>query len=334
MVLGPGAHWARWTVLCWCLAALLGCSTNSSKGSDGERDRGSVEIAKKHEPLGISGLVAAYGFDEGAGATLHDVTGNGHDGELSGQTWVPGRFGTALRFNDNLISIDATEQLDLTTGMTLSAWVNLEGEEADWPAVVMKESPGSLSYGLWAGWVGLAPSVLIDVGSVEELSGGSQAPAGIWTYLAATYDGDNLRLYVDGNLEASLQVGEPIVPSTLPLTMGGNHWGEFLHGAIDELRIYNRALTQSEVQQDMNSAVGDGQPLVVHFVGIPEGATVSSRMQAEVGVLDSATASVQFLVDGNPIAAPQVTAPFAVTWDSTTVANGPHTLIAVNSLRS
>lgn len=319
-------RWAGWAVVCACLPTLLSCSTKSSSSESGnERQEKAPEAAAHRAALNNSGLVAAYSFDEGTGTTLNDVTGNGHDGVLSGQTWVPGRFGTALKFDDNLISIPASALLDLTTGMTLSAWINLDSQPTDWPTIVMKGGPEGLSYGLWAGWVGAAPSVLITNGPLQHLAGGEQAPPGYWTHLAATYDGDTLRLYVDGNLEASLQLGDPITTNALPLTIGGNSWGEYFPGAIDELRIYNRALTQIEIQQDMGTAVDGGQPRVLYFVSPPSGA-VSGTLRTKVDVLDENTASVRYLVDGIPLGSPQTTGPFTFVWDSTTAGNGSHTL--------
>jgi hypothetical protein len=74
--------------------------------------------------------------------------------------------------------------------------------------------------------------------------------------LAATYDGATLRLYVNGTLASSLARSGSINTSNSPLRLGGNSiWGEWFNGLIDEVRIYNRALTQPEIQSDMNTPV-------------------------------------------------------------------------------
>src|SRR4029079_4310750 len=89
----------------------------------------------------VSGLVAAYGFEEGGGATTADSSGNNLTGSLAGTAWVStGKFGKALSFNgsSSMVSIPDASVLDLTTGMTLSAWIKpttLRG----WPCVIMKE---------------------------------------------------------------------------------------------------------------------------------------------------------------------------------------------------
>ena len=74
-----------------------------------------------------SGLVAAYGFNEGSGTTVTDSSGNGNNGTISGATWTTaGKYGDALQFNgtSSVVTIPNSSSLQLTTGMTLEAWVN------------------------------------------------------------------------------------------------------------------------------------------------------------------------------------------------------------------
>src|SRR4030095_15174182 len=79
---------------------------------------------------------------------------------------------------------------------------------------------------------------------------------------AATYDGSALKLYVNGSQVATTAITGAIVSSSEPLRIGGNSfWGEFFAGTIDEVRIYNRALTASEIQADMNTPVGSAASL-------------------------------------------------------------------------
>ena len=75
-----------------------------------------------------------------------------------------------------------------------------------------------------------------------------------------TYDGTTLRLYVNGTQVGSRPVSGSLLTSTGALRIGGNSiWGEFFQGRIDEIRIYNRALSPSEVLSDMNIGVSSGQ---------------------------------------------------------------------------
>ena len=77
-----------------------------------------------------------------------------------------------------------------------------------------------------------------------------------WTHLAATYDGATMRLYVNGVQVASRAQTGTIATSTNPLQIGGDSlYGQYFAGMIDEVRVYNRALSVTEIQTDMNSPV-------------------------------------------------------------------------------
>ena len=82
-----------------------------------------------------------------------------------------------------------------------------------------------------------------------------------WTYLATTYDGANLRLYVNGTLAATQAKTGAITSSTNPLTIGSDPiWGQYFSGLIDDVRIYNTALTQAQIQTDMTTPVAPPGP--------------------------------------------------------------------------
>lgn len=89
------------------------------------------------------GLVAAYSFDEGMGNMVTDASGNGNDGTISGATWTTGHFGGALSFDglSNLVTVNDSNSLDLTSGMTLEAWIFPTSAPAFWTTVIFKEQP-------------------------------------------------------------------------------------------------------------------------------------------------------------------------------------------------
>ncbi|HVW30878.1 MAG TPA: LamG-like jellyroll fold domain-containing protein [Polyangiaceae bacterium] len=207
-------------------------------------------------------LVAAYNFDEGSGTALNDVTGNGNDATLSGQTWATGKYGTGLSFEGNsYITVADSPLLDLTTGMTLSAWVKPLASSTEWPTIALKEDQGDLSYALYSQTIYAPPMLCLGPPSDQYstcVSGGS-VPQGDWTHLAGTYDGSVYRLYINGELVASASQTMAAGVSTDPLRIGGDSiWGEYLTGIMDDLRIYARPLSQSEIQADMNTPLGTG----------------------------------------------------------------------------
>jgi hypothetical protein len=73
-----------------------------------------------------------------------------------------------------------------------------------------------------------------------------------WTFLAGTYNGSTLSIYVNGALAASLPVSGVIFVTSDPLRIGGDWSGEMFTGIIDDVRIYNTALSLTQIQADMN----------------------------------------------------------------------------------
>jgi hypothetical protein len=100
----------------------------------------------------------------------------------------------------------------------------------------------------------------------------------VWSHLAATYDGTTLRLYVNGVQTAERVVGGAIAVSDGALRFGGNAvWGEWFRGLLDDVRVYDRALSPSELAADMSAAVaaGAGNGLVAAYA-FDEGAGASA----------------------------------------------------------
>ena len=215
-----------------------------------------------------AGLVAAYGFNEGAGSTTADSSWNANTGTISGAAWAAsGRYGGALSFNgtSSRVDINDANSLDLTSGLTIEAWV-YPTALSGWRTVILKETSADLVYGLYAYDNAPRPAGYVYVGgNYFDAPGTTSIPLNAWTHLAATHDGATLRLFVNGNQVGSRTATGNITVSTGPLRIGGNLvWGEYFSGNIDEVRIYNRALSPAEIQTDMNTPVsGDTTPPTV-----------------------------------------------------------------------
>ena len=209
-----------------------------------------------------SGLVAAYSFDEGTGTTVTDLSGNRNTGTLRNTTWTSaGKYGNALVFNgsSSWVTISDSSSLHLTSSMTLEAWVNPSSITRSWRDVIYK---GNDNYFLEA---------TSYQGSVPPGGGGTFGPKGglvlgtaslaanTWAHLALTYDGAVLRLYVNGVQVSSVSQTGNLLTSNNPLQIGGDSiFGQYFAGTIDEVRVYNTALTQSQIQADMATPVGGG----------------------------------------------------------------------------
>jgi len=238
-----------------------------------------VALTVSSGPAAPVGLVAAFGFDEAAGTIAINSVNAAFNGTIfQAVRTAAGKIGKALSFdgvNDWVTVTDTTgSPLDLTTGMTLEAWVN-PAAASGWETVIMKErgnaGEGLLAYALYArdgapragGTAG--PAGYLRVNPVATTSdrgvrGPSAIPLNTWTHLATTYDGANMRFYVNGVLAGTTAGTGTINAANGALRIGGNNsaplgLGEFFKGLIDEVRVYNRALSAAEITADMTTPV-------------------------------------------------------------------------------
>jgi hypothetical protein len=246
-------------------------STNPAAGASVPPGSAVALVVSSGRPAPL-GLVAAFGFDEVTGTTAINSVNAAFNGAIRQAIRVAGKIGKALSFdgvNDWVTVTDITASpLDLTTAMTVEAWVN-PTDMAGWETVVMKErgafGTGLLSYALYAhdgapeaggfagpaGYLRMNPTFTTTDQGVRQAS---HTPIALntWTHLATTYDGANMRLYINGVLAATNPVTGTIAVSNSPLRIGGNNVsGEFFSGMIDEVRVYNRALSPAEIGTDM-----------------------------------------------------------------------------------
>jgi chitodextrinase len=206
------------------------------------------------------GLVAAYSFEEGSSTSLAiDRSNTGNTGLIAGPSSVPGKFGKALSFDGYTDSVNIADSasLHLTSGMTLEAWVNPNvALGSTWRTVIFKEQPKATSYSLYAGNGNGRPTGQAYTTGEYNAAGASSLPLNTWSHLAVTYDGTTLRLYVNGTLVTSTAVSGNITTTNGLLRLGGNSiWSEWFSGVMDEVRIYNRALSSTEIQTDMNTPI-------------------------------------------------------------------------------
>ena len=205
-----------------------------------------------------TGLVAAFGFEENTGTSTLDSSGTGNNGTVANATWsTAGRFGNALSFNGTNATVNVADaaSLDLTNGMTVEAWVNPASLTLG-RLIVIKEGATDISYALMAsnganmpaGWVRTAAGT-------AGATGTTALPLNTWTHVAATYDATTIRFYVNGTQVATQARTGAITTSTNVLRIGGSAFGSYFSGLIDEVRVYNRALTAAEITTDMNTQI-------------------------------------------------------------------------------
>jgi hypothetical protein len=142
--------------------------------------------------------------------------------------------------------------------MTLEGWVDPTAGAAGgaWRAMAVKETAAGLAWALYPfGDTGL-PSGHAFTANEQWAKGPTALTLNTWSHVAVTYDGTTVRMYVNGTLVGSKAQTGPLVTSSQPLRFGGDAvWPEWFQGALDEIRVYNRALSVTEIQADMTRPV-------------------------------------------------------------------------------
>ncbi len=263
-------------------------------------------IARPIDVLGQAGLVAAFPCNEGSGATITDTTANHHIGTLTGATWTPfGKYGAGLVFDgvNDWVTIPDAASLDLTNGATLMAWV-YPTALSDYRTILMKETVGGAAYYLYSGPGNLAMGGGGFGGAYSEISGGAALPLNTWTHIAMTFNGTTFRVYRNGTQVATLAKTGSFDQSGSALRIGGNsNWNEWWQGRIDEVRVFNRALSAAEIVTARDTQlVSPPSPPVVLSTTPAQGAAVRSFSQIDVLFSEAVTGvdAPDLLIAGQP----------------------------------
>jgi hypothetical protein len=210
-----------------------------------------------------AGAPAGYWkFDEGSGTTTADASGNGATGMLQGGVrWSAGRFGAALQFNGTSgyvnVPAPAGSALDLNANpVTLAAWINTNSLTTQQAILLrgLSDGPagagGTQGYGLWInanGHVNLGATGGGNFDSLTALTPG-------WHQVTGIINGTASKVYIDGVDQTPAGVNVSVTSSNQNLIIGAsrnnanNGYVGFFSGVIDDLRIYNRVLSTSEVR--------------------------------------------------------------------------------------
>ena len=209
--------------------------------------------------------MGAWGFNEAGGTTAADASGNGNTATLvNGPSPVAGQHGNAVNLdgvNDQL-QVPNSPSLDVSgNALTLSLWLRPASIPADsvilgkfWAATM---SSPFYQYGLELQSGGAIPVFEIGTpGGLVETSMGSRLTLNQWSHLAVVFGGGQARFYVNGQLVTTKPVAASITARGNLLRLGADaNTQQFYKGAMDDLRVYNRALTALEVQADMNTGL-------------------------------------------------------------------------------
>ncbi len=213
-----------------------------------------LEIRELLSPL--DGLVGYWKLDDGAGMVASDASGHGHDGSISGNpVWSAGQVDGGLTLDgagDSILVPDSPD-LEVAGAITLAAWIRPQ-RFAD--QVIIKKARSGAVDGYELG-LSVNGDVFVrfnqtSSGNTYRLGSYKAYPAdgSRWIHVAATYDGALIRLYINGVEEAADFATLSIVTNNLSLGLGFQDDGKLrFDGGLDDVRIYNRALSDAEIQE-------------------------------------------------------------------------------------
>lgn len=200
--------------------------------------------------------------------------------------------GTGDERFDNM-QIPASPDINFTSSMTVEAWVNPNRMEGTEGYFILKDDPGaggswgSYMLGQWRSGQADARIATTDGGFV--LVAGNPLPNGAWSHVAMTYDANagvgNFRLYVNGSLAGSMTATGVLKTNKGILFVGGGRSYRYSDGVtVDELRLWNRALTQAEIQANMIRTLQGNEPGLTAYYGF-DGTTLDLTGHGNDGIL-------------------------------------------------
>ena len=238
------------------------------------------------------GLVAYWDFDECSGGTAHDSSGYDNHGTIYGADWVPGVSGCGLEIVDTDIVRFIPSSVDdpITTAFTIAGWVYWYGEHPETYCansyILDARTHASAGFILYAYSDGRVRFRVLKPGDDQGITSVGTIPVGKWAHVAAVFDqtSQTLRLFINAREDddSPATATAPYYDGYLMPAIGNNHWapgdGQWapLNGIVDELLVYNQALTAAEVwdlyQQYAQDCNSNGIPDSCDLdCGLPEG---------------------------------------------------------------
>ncbi|MCY4570355.1 MAG: LamG domain-containing protein [Candidatus Poribacteria bacterium] len=224
-------------------------------------------------------LVLHLSFETLDGKVAKDRSEFGNDATFKGlPKLVEGVFGKALEFDGKTFGqIPDHASLDIVDGITIEFWATIEGGEALQSGVEKGVAWIAGLYNLAALYNGGTILQFFDLPEVcNDDNIGPSIQDGEWHFLAGTWDGEDILLYIDGELEAEMPCKGELKPNNDPLFIGARGGsGRFLTGAMDEIKMYNYALTNEELLKDME------EPVTLHVNAQDKLTTVWARLKTD-----------------------------------------------------
>lgn len=201
-----------------------------------------------HNTIG-SEAVGVWGMNEGSGDIVVDSSGHGNNGTRDGATWTVDTLtgeGYALSFDGNNDKVSAnSDDFALTDALTLSAWIYPTA--TDMGDII--SNLNAWDYRIYTGNGRLYMQVSLDNGNTGYHTANNVISQDTWQYVTGVFDGNRVRMYVDGNkVKDDSAVGSIQTPGS-GIHIGSYGTGEYFEGLIDDVRVYSQALTSAQIQK-------------------------------------------------------------------------------------
>jgi len=211
------------------------------------------QMAQKIVKAGApAGLVGWWTFDEAQDQPVAlDYSGHGLGGSLEQAGRAPGVVGSALVCSGGCVVVPNNPQLSLTNALTIECWVKTDTPKQSNHWLVNRVLGGGANTGYRLGVLDGHPCFELPVTNwSHNLEAADPLPLGRWVHLAGTFDGQTMRIYVDGQERGTMARLGPVKPNAFHLVLGNYEIGHGSHfiGLLDEVRLYNRALTPDEIR--------------------------------------------------------------------------------------
>jgi hypothetical protein len=217
--------------------------------------------------LSDESLILYFSFDELDGDTVIDHSQYGNDGTLAGAPeLVSGKFGDALKLNgeSDWVEVPHAEILTVDENVTVMAWINAERHKGPndqrWQGIVAKGN-GPRSYSFYTEFP--SECLHLSAGGSGSVCTGKVA-LNEWQHVAAHVEDGTHRYWLNGEAAGEFGGQNPLpgTADTADVLVGKTHEGnrEFL-GLIDEVRIWNRALSEDEIRAEMETSLTPVEPL-------------------------------------------------------------------------
>ena len=202
---------------------------------------------------GDPNLIVHWKFDEASGTSAADSSGHGYTGTLvNGPVWTTGKDAGALNFDgtNDMVNLTSNSNLKIAGDITIAFWMNKTSEATDWQRLVGKGAT-IRNYGVWEE-SGAGKRILFQQynsagSSVLDLYSVANIQLATWYHVACVVSGTNAYIYINGVLNASgTRSGVPGT-SDDPLTVGYGNIHTYFPGLLDDIRIYDRALSAIEI---------------------------------------------------------------------------------------